>query len=161
METWKDIKGYDGLYEVSDLGNVRSLQNWRGLSFRLMIPTVQNGYLYLKLTKNGIRKKYGVHQLVAMSFLNHSPNGNTIEVDHINFIRNDNRLCNLRLLKQRENASKSHLKSSSQYTGVTFCKRRNKWRSRIVINRKEVFLGEFKTELEAHLEYQKKNKNIK
>jgi hypothetical protein len=160
MEIWKDVPNYEGLYQVSDLGNVKSVYFWRGSLFRVLSPTIQKGYLYVKLSKNGIRKKYAIHQLVAMAFLDHKPNGNTIEVDHINFKRDDNRLCNLRLLKQRDNANKKHLKSSSQYIGVSYLKKRNKWRSRITINGKEVFLGEYKTEIEASNAYDAKLKEI-
>jgi len=156
MEIWKEVKGYEGIYEVSNLGNVKSL-NYNGTKKEkeLKICYDSDGYCIVSLFKNKVSKTRKVHQLVAESFLNHTPNGMKLVVNHINFIRNDNRLENLEIISQRINTNLKHLKSSSKYTGVSWYKSMNKWVSQIKINGKQKNLGYFKTELEAHNAYQK------
>lgn len=78
-----------------------------------------SGYFQVALLKNGIEKRFKVHQLVAMCFLNHKPCGMNLVVNHINFNRNDNRIDNLEIVTARENANLKHIKSSSKYLGVT------------------------------------------
>lgn len=93
-ETWKPIKGFEGFYEVSDLGNVRSL-NWRNIGEvrNLFLKPHSRGYLQVELKKNGTRKMFLVHRLVASHFIE-NPNGN-LEVNHINENKQDNRVENL------------------------------------------------------------------
>jgi ribosomal protein L15E len=72
-----------------------------------------------------------------MAFLNHTPCGYKIVVDHIdNNIKTDNRLENLQLITQRENVSKDIKNTSSKYIGVCWHKKAKKWRSSIQINGK-------------------------
>ena len=95
-ETWKSIPSYEGLYQVSSLGNVKSLKFGKE---RILTNTIRSdGYSVAGLSKNGIEKKIKTHQLVAMAFLEHKPNGYTLVVDHINGNPSDNRLENLRIL---------------------------------------------------------------
>jgi len=88
-ENWKNIKGYEGLYQVSDHGRVRSLdrvvsyrtggrRNWKGKVRKLSVSTA--GYLCVNLYKNGTPKPYSVHRLVALTFLGPCPKG--LEVRH-------------------------------------------------------------------------------
>ena len=71
-EEWRDIKGYEGLYQVSNLGRVRSFYNNKG---KILKGTPdKDGYLRVALYKNG-PKKYGIHQLVAKMFI---PNPNNL-----------------------------------------------------------------------------------
>lgn len=158
IETWKNIPDYDGVYQISDVGSVKSLKG----NTKILTQSVNGaGYLQVGLYKNGKETKCRTHQLVAIAFLDHIPNGNTLVVDHINHNRLDNNLTNLRITTHRENANKAHLKSSSKYIGVGWCERRNRWRSRITIGAKDVHLGYFKTEIEASIVYQEKLKEIK
>lgn len=74
-EIWKDIKDYKGLYQVSNLGNIKSLNYNHTKKEKLLKTILQvDGYLGVNLGKNGIRKRYRVHRLVAETFLENSDN---------------------------------------------------------------------------------------
>ena len=162
MEEFRDIKNYEGMYQVSNLGNVKSLARKGCLVDRVFKPTARkDGYLRLTLNKYGKAKTRTVHQLVAEAFLNHVPCGHKLVVNHINFNRQDNRAENLELDTARNNTNRKHLKSSSEYTGVSWHKTRNKWRSQIVINGKKKHLGLFACELKAAYTYQTELNKLK
>lgn len=94
MEIWKDIKGYEGLYQVSNMGNVRSC-NWRnqGVTQNLYLKVHNKGYKHIELVKNGKRKSHLVHRLVAEAFL---PNPNNYPVvNHIDEVKTNNNVENL------------------------------------------------------------------
>ena len=98
MEIFKDIKGYPG-YQISNLGRVWSCKQ-RG---RYMKPSPNNrGYLQINLiAANGKRKKELIHRLVALHFIDNPDN--KPEVNHINHIRDDNRVENLEWVTKSEN----------------------------------------------------------
>ena len=152
MEIFKDIPNYEGLYQVSNMGNVKSLPHKGCFSEKAMKPSTGNhGYFVLTLRKNGKPKTRCVHQLVAEVFLGHVPCGHAIEVDHIDEDKLNNRLDNLQLLSFNEHRGKG---SSSKYTGVSWAKHANKWVAQIVINGKSKYIGLFTNELEASNAYQ-------
>lgn len=93
-EIWKDIDGYEGIYQVSNLGNVRSL-NWgkRGIVRNLYLKKQNRGYLHVELAKNGKRKAFTVHRLVANAFLE-NPNGYPI-INHKDENKQNNNVENL------------------------------------------------------------------
>ena len=120
----------------------------------------KNAKGYLKVLLPG-GKNYFVHQLVAMAFLGHIPNGNTLEVDHKNEDKSDNRLENLRILTTRENSSIcSYARKNGLPVGVDFRKNRGKFRATIQINGKQTSLGSFTTSEEAGQAYQNKLKEL-
>lgn len=170
MEIWKPVKNFEGFYEVSNLGRVKSLSrlvsrpnksNYTKKETILSQTTNRSGYKRIILSVNSIQKTTVVHILVAESFLNHDRNNNDlIIVDHINNIRNDNRLNNLQLITQRENTSKDQKNTSSKYTGVCFKKEKNTWQAAIRINGKIKHLGYSKNEEEASSLYKNALKQI-
>lgn len=113
MEIWKDIEGYEGLYQVSNYGNVKSVERkiWNGKGYRISRERVLSpgnvcGYMYVGLSKNDIRKGYYIHRLVAEAFL---PNPcNLPEVNHINEKPSDNNVSNLEWCTCEYNAIYSH-----------------------------------------------------
>ena len=158
LEIWKEIKDYEGLYQVSNLGRVKSLVYKKE---RILKSSNRKGYPQVYLCENYIKKTFRVHQLVAMEFLGYKPNGyNGLFVDHINNIRIDNRVENLQLVTNRKNCSKDR-NGSSKYTGVSWSKKMNKWKVQIHFNAKTKHLGYFNNELEASNVYQNKLKTLK
>lgn len=99
-EIWKDIEGYEGLYQVSNLGRIKITRNGKE---RITIGVLDKttGYRKFSLHNHGKEKKFLVHRLVAKVFI---PNiDNKPEIDHINTIRDDNRVDNLRWVTRKEN----------------------------------------------------------
>ena len=150
-EIWKDIPNYEGYYQVSNLGNVKSI---RFNKEKLLSTGRYKGYLYVVLYSKKIRKTIRVHKLVAMAFLNHVPCGLDLVVNHINLNKSDNRLVNLELISARENTNRKHIKTSSRYTGVCYLKSRKKWRSSIGIKKTTTCLGDYKDEKQASEMYE-------
>ena len=91
-EHWKDIDGYDGMYQVSDFGRVRSLKFGKT---RIRKPIIDRyGYLQVGLCKDGKERKFKVHRLVAQAFIPNDDETKTI-INHRNSIRYCNRVDNL------------------------------------------------------------------
>ncbi len=156
QEIWKDVPGYEGFYQVSNFGRIKSLVR-KYVIREIALKLHQNKstrYFYVALCKGKGRNMFTVHQLIAMAFLNHKPNGYKLVVDHIDFDRENNHVDNLRLITVRENTSKSHLKSKSKYVGVLLNTESKRWYAQIKINGKGKHLGCFNSELEASKAYQ-------
>ena len=160
-EIWKDIPNYEGIYQASSLGRIKSLnlKNKKPPIIRKLRLTMF-GYQKVDLSKNGSKKYYQVHQLIAMTFLNHKPCKHKMVVDHINEIRTDNRLENLQIVTSRFNVSKAMKNKSSKYTGVSWYKKYDCWVSKIHYKGKQLHLGYFKDEYEAYLAYKKKVESL-
>lgn len=156
-EIFKDIKDYEGLYQISNLGTVKSLDrispDGRNLKGVVLEKALSLGYHYVNLTKNGIGIKHRVHKLVAIHFLDHKPCGYDIVINHKDFNRQNNNVNNLELISARDNTNQEHLPSVSKYIGVAWHKKNSKWQSQIRINGKRKYLGQFENEYEAHLAY--------
>ena len=158
MEEFRTIKNFEN-YQVSNLGNVKSLRFNKERILKKCLDT--DGYYRVGLYSNNKLYNKPVHQLVTISFLNHIPCGCKLVVNHINFIRTDNRLENLEIITQRENVNQKHLPSTSKYTGVSWNKNSKKWHSQIIIDKKRVHLGFFINEIDASNAYQKALFNLK
>ena len=113
-EVWQPIDGYEGLYEVSSLGKVRSVDRWlekRGragvmLTQRLRGKTLRqlldgNKRLFVTLSKNGKRAPIRVHRLVAAAFLGPRPEG--LQINHLDGDRINNAAANLEYCTPSEN----------------------------------------------------------
>jgi hypothetical protein len=96
---------------------------------------------------------------MAYTYLNHKPCGYKYVIDHINSVKNDNRLENLRIITHRQNCLKDRT-GKSKYIGVSWDKASEKWRSRIQINGKSKNLGSYNCELKAHYVYMQELKKI-
>jgi len=165
-EQWKDVVDYEGLYMASDLGRVKSINktilksngvelNIKGKILKFYLD--EKGYNRITISKNGKIKNFMIHHLISMSFFNVKRNGYKLVVDHIKNNPLDNRLLNLQLITQRENTSKDKRNKnySSFFTGVSWCKQTDKWKSSIRLNGVNKTLGRFLTEIEASNAYQK------
>ena len=170
MENYIDVLGYEGLYQISDLGNVRSISrdvpHAKGFGIRFLVGRILNptlnkktGYIYISLSAGGKVKKYNIHQLVAIAFLNHVPCGHKEVIDHIDENKLNNYLENLRITTNRINCSKTKRGVTSKYVGVR--KNKGKFESQIRIGNTRKYLGRFATEIEAHNAYQNALNEIK
>ena len=99
------------------------------------------GYIHIGINN----KYYQAHRLVWVYHNADIPFG--LEIDHINGVKNDNRISNLRLATRSENACNTVKRkdNTSGYKGVSFYKYSNKWEARIIINGKQIYLGNFDT----------------
>lgn len=100
MEVWKDIEGYEGLYQISNLGRVKSMPKTRRNRFSsyrskeaILKPRTQSGYDVAALYKDGVRENIKVHRLVAVAFIGRDHSKPWI--NHKNGIKTDNRVENL------------------------------------------------------------------
>ena len=102
QEIWKDIQNYEGLYQISNLGNVKSLHNKHNI---ILKPYIANKYYKVTLIKKGVKHKQYIHRLMAFEFLGLDKNSN-LQVDHIDNNTLNNNISNLQLLSQQENIKK-------------------------------------------------------
>ena len=154
-EIWKVVPDFED-YQVSSLGRVKSFKYGKEKIFKMV--ECNSGYYSVKLSGK-TKKMFSVHVLVAIVFLNHTPNKHKIVVNHKNFIRTDNRVENLEIITNRENLNKKHLNSVSGFSGV-HKHSKNKWKSSIYFNGKSIFLGVFNTKEKASEYYQNALKSI-
>lgn len=110
MEIWKDIKGYEGLYQVSNLGRVKSFPR-KGTHVKvehILVPSKNHkGYLSVNLRKEGKANFFSIHRLVAQTFIS-NPN-NLAQVDHIDDNKENNNVDNLQWISNEDNMKKAWL----------------------------------------------------
>ena len=146
-EIWKDIKGYEGLYQISNLGRAKSLerivhgnyksgkrfeQRWQ--SVMLVLSSEARGYLKFTVSKNSIRRTLQLHREMAIAFL---PNPeNKPEVDHINGDKSDNRLENLRWATKSENQvnTPKNKTNTTGFKNIMFQKRKQRYHVDFLFN---------------------------
>lgn len=153
MEIWKDITGYEGYYQVSDLGRVKSLH--RNKEHILKHGYNRNGYPLVALCVNYKMWTTTVHQLVAEAFLGHKRDYYKVVVDHIDNNPKNNNASNLQLISPRQNTIKD-----KKDAGVYWHKRDKRWVSRIRIGSDRIVLGYFKDKTKALEAYNNKLKEI-
>ena len=148
-EIWKDIKGYEGLYQVSNLGRVKSLKKWdvnkKMLvnSERIMALTDNGyGYLIVSLVKDCKRKNKYIHRLVAEAFVD-NPLCRRY-VNHLDYDKKNNLPCNLEWCTQKENVGyssermkKPKTKATSNTGELYISQRKRDGLYRVAINHKE------------------------
>lgn len=144
IEEWRVIADVP-LYMISNMGRVKTIKTGR-----IRKPSLDaHGYyrVILNMDGNGYTRK--IHRLVAQHFIENTEN--KPDVDHINRVKTDNRLCNLRWSTESENQMNKSKQSNntSGITGISFHKLKNKWQAFIMINRKKKHLGYFQNKEEA------------
>ena len=146
-EIWKDIKNYEGLYQISSFGRVKSFYNGEE---KILKNNIRNTYEIIQLSKNKARKSFQIHRLVAEAFI---PNPNNYDIiNHKDFIRTNNHVENLEWCSQKYNVNyskcnmvgKNHIFDKETYY-IYFRKRINAYEVTI----KKKYYGYYKTLEEA------------
>lgn len=161
-EIWKDIIGFEGYYQVSNMGRVKSLHrvvhksNGRIMTFKPKILSInkhyKNGYysVFLRVFDNFKRKS--LHRAVAECFL--EPIENKTEINHIDSNKSNNKADNLEWVNRVENQCHMYKNTpkTSKYTGVFVSKdtKKRKYLAHIFHNSKRIIIGRFETEEEAY-----------
>jgi hypothetical protein len=163
-EIFKPIPGYEGRYEVSNIGRVKSCERIsptsRGNSTKvvksrmLKLHQDKKGYMRVSLLKYGKYDQWLVHRLVLLTFVGSSE----LQVDHINAVRWDNRLENLEYVTGRENQTRRYKRHKNLPVGVSFIKR--KFQARITVNKTLYVLGSYHSEKEASEVYKNALQNL-
>jgi len=160
IEEWKDIEGYEGKYQISNYGYVKSLAqgNPKKVQDRILkFGKNHKGYLRAVLYQNGKRKYIAVHKLVAQTFLFDYDSAK--QIDHKDLNRLNNRVGNLRMCTQGQNQGNSPKitkKCSSIFKGVRWRKDNRKWSTHITYDHKTYVLGCFTTQIKAAKAYDRK-----
>lgn len=174
VEIFKDIPNYEGIYQVSNKGNVKSLTRTiqskssivrtthpRVIQGRILKNNLNTqGYPIVRLCNQGVSKVFLVHILMAITFLDYKPTTRRIVIDHKDNVPTNNTLDNLQIISNRKNCSKDKKGYSSKYVGVSFFKITGKWVASISINNKVYNLGYYLKEIDAHHAYQNKLKEV-
>lgn len=162
VEVWRDINGFEGLYQVSNLGRVKSLARTiirsdgvkTAYKERIRICSLTpSGYPTLNLCKNGMMFKLEVHRLVAKAFLVNLDN--KLQVNHKDKNPKNNNVENLEWASNRENSTHKFIGSNktSQFAGVSYSSERRKWVAQCQLNGVAFNLGRYKSEEEAREAY--------
>ena len=109
MEIWKNIENFEGFYQVSNFGNIKScnrIVNGQLLKGKTRKPRLKNGYYRISLQKNMKRQEFGVHKLVSMMFID-NPENKPI-VNHKDGNKLNNHVANLEWVTYSENSIHAH-----------------------------------------------------
>jgi hypothetical protein len=169
-EIWKDIERFEGRYQMSNFGRLKSLSriidNKRGtyiLKEKIIALYINKlGYVIFSIKIDNKQCNFLAHRVVATLFVENKKINS--EVNHIDRIRSNNIFTNLEWVSRAENGCHRSLniKKTSNYIGVSIDKKMkiNIWKSQIQINNKKIHLGFFKTQEEAYqarCDYEKNN----
>jgi len=155
QEEFREITGTNGIYQISNLGRVRSNKTSKP---KILKGCVNQVYRKVHLNKQDRM----IHQLVAEAFLGHTLCGHAVVVKHRDGDRLNNRLDNLELVHHFQDKSKRQglSRKTSKYVGVSWAKNNCRWIAKIYNNGKSKHLGSFDCEIEASEAYQAALKNI-
>jgi len=160
-EIWKDIKGFEGRYLISNHGRVKSMYFQKSKNKKEYICNQKcNKKGYLRVSLPNVGSCY-IHRLVAAAFIGDVSN---LTVNHKDFNKENNHVSNLEIITSEQNSlhyilgNKEKGLYTSKLMGVGFFKATNKWRARIREGDKDKHIGFFKTEQEAHEAYVNYNK---
>lgn len=146
-EIWKPIPDYEGCYEASSLGRIRSLNRTVSITRKnkthqraingniLYLTKNRGGYLVRTLSKYSKHRLVTAHRMVMYAFVGKSD----MQIDHINDIKTDNRLSNLHYVTTRENNFKFAAKNNDYY--LYYIKNRDAWNCRILYKGKSNYIG--------------------
>ena len=153
-EEWRDVSGYEGIYQVSNMGHVRTFRRKDGLvGYKisdeprlLSLVSNGNGYIYVSLTKDTVRKNHYVHRLVAEAFIGDIPKGCVI--NHLDYDKSNNASENLEIVSQRDNVlySSVNMRKPKKRTGDYYIVDRG---GRYEVTVKLKYVGSYKTIEEA------------
>ena len=161
MNQWKDIAGYEGIYQINEYGFIKSLSrvvknngSYSGSirkKERILKHSINRyGYCVITLQKNGVRQFKLIHRLVSETFIS-NPNKYK-EVNHKDLDKSNNHISNLEWCSRSYNINHYYQNSNktSKYKGVSYSSDRNKWCAYIDIDKKRIMLGRFDSEEEAN-----------
>ena len=131
QEIWKDIKGYDGFYQVSNKGNVKSLERIDGLGRtikeKMLKPIICSNYYYVNLKKKNVQERFSIHKLVAELFIPDKNNFKSmpdedrnkinlidLEVNHLDNDKKNNNVNNLEWCTRKYNINYSNTRKIIQ-----------------------------------------------
>lgn len=156
-EIFKDIPGFEGIYQASNLGRVKSMKFGKERILKQYLDKRR----YFRVCLKG--KVYRVHKLIAMAFLNHISCGMKEIVDHIDSDTTNNNVNNLQVTTQRVNAAKAIRKNRTLPVGVFESKGKIKtvYYSRIYINGVNKIIGKYETINDASDAYLNEFNNLK
>lgn len=165
QEIWEDIIGYEGLYQISNYGRVKSLyKEWTCCNNAIRKQDEQikklhsaNGYMKVSLYNNRKVKTYKISILVWEHFGDNDRMGKVI--DHIDGNKLNDRIDNLQLLTSRENVSKGWNSKGRKYPLGVY-KNNKRFESTIMVDKKSIYLGTFDTPELASNAYQVALRNI-
>lgn len=177
MEEWKDIKGYEGIYKVSNLGRVKSLKAWHGNKYKSIYVDIdkiikpmkeKSGYLKVVLHDKNKKQNKRIHRLVAEAFIENPYNYKCI--NHIDGNKTNNKANNLEWCTQKYNVIDAVEKDLRKFTYkgkykkyINYDKRTDIFYVNILMNSKKIYLGSFKDiekAINVRNEYLKSN-NVK
>lgn len=167
-EIWKDIPEYEGYYQASNIGRIRSLDrlienerigNYIRKGVVLSPKITQRGYLSVALSKKSKTNHFMIQILVAMAFLGHKKSGYDKIVNHKDLNKKNNNIGNLEVISQRENIIHYRNIVNKNYIGVHLIKGR--YMAKTSIKGKSINLGWFSDPLEASKKYNESIELIK